>query len=396
MKRHLLICLTLIGSTIASPADAQPALVINDVSVTEPSGGTALATFTVSYTDGQPHGAAIIFVTTAGVLPSAPSVATGGAACGGNVDYVQVNNVGHSFSTASTTFTVTVCGDVHDEADQQFVVSITARGAAVQDGQGIATIIDDDPTPVFTVSAGTVTEGADGATSQAAFSLKLSGATERGPTVTYVGVNGNAIGGTCGQGADYESIASTASFAGASLALTPAQSQTQLVLIKICGDNVSEGDQQFEIRLSNATNATIGNSSATITITDDDAVPTVSITPTVQVSEPTALQPQVEAVFSVTFTGPSTEQPVVVNYATAAGTATAGTSCAATGSNSHSGDFVTQSGTLNFSPGKKVQQIRVPICADAVLSEPNESFRVTLVRATNARITQGVATATIR
>ena len=394
MKRHLIVFLTLLGGSIASRAAAQPALVINDVSVTEPSGGTALATFTVSYTDGQPHGAAIIFVTTAGVLPSAPSVATGGAACGGNVDYVSVNNVAHSFSTASTTFTVTVCGDVHDEADQQFVVSITARGAAVQDGQGIATIIDDDPTPVFSVSGSRVNEGADGTTSQAAFSLKLAGATERGPTVTFEGVNGSAIGGTCGQGADYETISRSVATAGPSLSLTPPQNQTQLVLIKICGDNLSEGDQQFEIRLSNATNATIGNASATITITDDDAVPTVSITPTVQVSEPNALQPQADAVFLVTFTGPSTEQPVVVNYVTAAGTATAGSSCTTNGQ--PASDFVSQTGTLTFSPGKKVQEIRVPICADGVGIEPNETFSVSLVRATNARITQGVGTATIR
>jgi len=38
----------------------------------------------------------------------------------------------------------------------------------------------------------------------------------------------------------------------------------------------------------------------------------------------------------------------------------------------------------------------VPICADAVIGESNETFRVTLVRATNARITQGVGAATIR
>jgi len=395
-SRYLLgICLTLLGGCIVSPAAAQPALVVNDISVTEPTGGTALATFTVSYTDGQPHGATIIFVTTASGQSSAPSVATGGASCSGNVDYISVNNAGHTFTTASTTFTVTVCGDAHDEADQQFLVNVTARGAAVQDGQGIGTIVDDDATPVFSVGDSRVSEGAEGAVTQAAFTLTLTGATERSPTVTYESVNGSAIGGTCGQGADYEQISRTVSAAGTSLSLTPPQNLTQIVLIKFCGDNVSEGDQTFEIRLSNATNATIGDVSATITIVDDDPVPTLSITPTLLVSEPTALQPQAEAVFFVTFAGPSTEQPVVVNYATAAGTATAGSACGA--ANGHpAGDFVSQTGTLNFSPGKKVQEIRVPICADTVIGEPNETFSVTLVRATNARIAQGVGTATIR
>jgi hypothetical protein len=153
-SRYLLgICLTLLGGSIASPAAAQPALVVNDVSVTEPTGGTALATFTVAYTDGQPHGATIIFVTTPSGQSSTPSAATGGTGCSGNVDYISVNNVGHTFTTASTTFTVTVCGDAHDEADQQFLVNVTARGATVQDGQGIATLVDDDATPVFSVTS---------------------------------------------------------------------------------------------------------------------------------------------------------------------------------------------------------------------------------------------------
>ncbi|MGQ0639581.1 MAG: Calx-beta domain-containing protein [Gemmatimonadaceae bacterium] len=396
MKRLLSVCLTLFGvASIAAPAAGQPALVINDVSVTESSGGPAVATFTVSFSDGQPHGAAIFFVTTASGQPMGPSVATGGASCSGNVDYVSLNNVGHTMTGASFTFNVTVCGDNHDEADQQFLVNITARGAAVQDGQGVATIIDNDPTPVFSVFDSRITEGADGAVTTGSFTLTLSGATERAPTVSFVGVDGSAISGTCGQGADYEAIPRAVS-SPTSLALIPPQSQTQLVLIKICGDNISEGDQQFEIRLSDPTHATIGDASAVVTITDDETLPSISITPSVQVSEPNALQPVSEAVFSVTYVGPATEQPVVVNYATSAGTATAGTACASGGTNGHTGDFVSQRGTLNFSPGKKVQQIRVPICADSVGNEPNESFSVTLARATNARITQGVGTATIR
>jgi chitinase len=390
------ICLTLVSAFTAMPALAQPALVINDVSITEPSNGPAQATFTVSYTDGQPHGSTILFVSTSSGQASLPSSATAGSNCSGNVDYISINNFGHTFTTASYSFTVTVCPDAHDEADQQFTVNITARGGiAIQDGQAIGSIVDNDPTPVFSVLDARVTEGANGAITSGSFTLRLLGATERAPTVSFLGVDRSAVSGTCGQGADYETI-QRGVLSPTTIALIPPQSQTLLVLIKICGDDVSEGDQQFEIQLANPVNATIGDGTGVITIADDEAVPTVSITPAVQVSEPNALQPQSEAVFSVTYSGPATEQPVMVNYATVPGTALAGTTCPTSGTNGHSGDFAAQTGTLNFSTGKKVQQIRVPVCADAVANEPNETFSVTLTRATNARLAQAVGTATIR
>jgi hypothetical protein len=73
---------------------------------------------------------------------------------------------------------------------------------------------------------------------------------------------------------------------------------------------------------------------------------------------------------------------VTVSYATANGTATAGS------------DFVATSGTLTFAPGETTRTILVRTLDDA-LSEPAETFAVNLSNATGAVITDAQATAAI-
>lgn len=74
---------------------------------------------------------------------------------------------------------------------------------------------------------------------------------------------------------------------------------------------------------------------------------------------------------------------VTVNYATANGTATAGS------------DYVAQSGVVSFAPGETTKTITVDVLGDTAV-ESNESFTVALSGAsTNARIATGTATGTI-
>lgn len=81
-------------------------------------------------------------------------------------------------------------------------------------------------------------------------------------------------------------------------------------------------------------------------------------------------------------TGPTTA-PVTVDYATADGTATAGS------------DYVATSGTLTFAPGVASQTITVNVTGDTTV-EPNETFFVNLSNPTNATIAsaQGIGTIT--
>jgi hypothetical protein len=86
-------------------------------------------------------------------------------------------------------------------------------------------------------------------------------------------------------------------------------------------------------------------------------------------------------VFTVTLSAPSA-QPVIVQYATANGTATAGI------------DYQARIGTLTIPAGQTTGTISVPVLGDRV-PEPNESFSVHLSGATNAAIADGQAVATI-
>jgi probable HAF family extracellular repeat protein len=87
------------------------------------------------------------------------------------------------------------------------------------------------------------------------------------------------------------------------------------------------------------------------------------------------------AVFTVTLSAVSTV-PVTVTYATADGTATAGS------------DYQAASGTLTFAPGETTKTIIVPVNGDR-LGESNETFFVNPSGATNATLANGQGAGTI-
>lgn len=394
MRRHILRWLVVTGLALLGPtwtsnlqAQNQPSLVINDVTVAETNGGSTIATFTVSFADSAGHGPAFVSITT-----SAGTATTGGQCGTSGVDFIGVSGqllVSLSASERSKQIGITVCGDTRDEPDQTFFVNLlNPRGATIQDGQGQATIIDDDPPPVLSIGDGT--RGESPTSLFSAFGVSLVGSTENAVSVRYATADRSAIGGVCGTpGVDYEKTSSSITLPGNLIPGSPAPTT-----VRVCGDSVSEGDQQFEIHLSNATNATIQDGIGLVTITDDEPLPTLSIAPAVLVNEPSALTSQAQAVFTVTLTGPPTEQPVSVQYATAPGTAIGGQACP--GTTLQGADYITQTGTLTFTRAKSTQQIQVPVCADSAPNEQSETFSVTLTRAANAAITQAVGTATIR
>ena len=86
-------------------------------------------------------------------------------------------------------------------------------------------------------------------------------------------------------------------------------------------------------------------------------------------------------VFTVTLSAASAST-VTVNFATADGTATAGS------------DYVATSGTLSFAPGIVTQTITVSVVGDTA-SEPNETFTVNLSSPTNATIVAATGVGTI-
>jgi hypothetical protein len=370
--------------TATALAQNPPSVVINDVTVTETNGGSVIATFTVSFAGGTATGPIGVSGTT-----SAGTASAGGQCGAAGVDFIGVLGQGVTLSASapSQPISFTVCGDTRDEPDQTFFVNITARGAAVLDGQGQATIIDDDPPPVLSISDGTLGESPTGLFFS--FGVSLVGATDNAVSVRYTTVDRSAVGGVCGTpGVDYKRTSSSITFPAGSIpgsVVTPP--------VRICGDEVSEGDQQFEIRLSDPKNATIQDGTGVVTIKDDEPLPTLSITSSVRASEPGALTPAAEAVFTVTLSGPHPERAVSVRYATAPGTAMGGQVCP--GGTLQGADYLTQAGTLTFATTRSSQEITVPICGDTA-SDPNETFTVTLSNPVNATIAQRVGVGTIQ
>src|SRR5207244_1758185 len=113
--------------------------------------------------------------------------------------------------------------------------------------------------------------------------------------------------------------------------------------VNILGDYVVEADESFALNFSNPVNATIGTPVAYGIILNDDVAVTVSVG-NEQVLEGgpgnTAL------VFTAVLSAPS-PAPVSVDYATANGTATAGS------------DFDNVSGNVIFAPGETSKPISV-------------------------------------
>jgi hypothetical protein len=96
-------------------------------------------------------------------------------------------------------------------------------------------------------------------------------------------------------------------------------------------------------------------------------------------------QPEGVSTGSVSFTvtlAKATPLKVTVSYATADGTATAGS------------DYTATSGKLSFAPGETSKTVDVPVIGDTAV-EPNETFTLTLSNAVNAQLVRATATATL-
>ena len=210
----------------------------------------------------------------------------------------------------------------------------------------------------------TVTEGAAATTTNAVFTVSLSKPTDQVVTVQYQTADGTS---TIANG-DYVASSGTLTFT--------AKVPTQQLTVVVNGDTRNEANETFFVNLSNPTGGpTIGDGQGVGTITDDDATPTLTISPSpasLNVIEGNA--GTTPAVFTVTLSAVS-GQTVTVNYATADGTARV-----------DNGDYTALSGTLTFpAKGATTQQITVQVAGDT-RQESNETITVTLSGAVNATI----------
>jgi uncharacterized protein (TIGR03437 family) len=227
--------------------DDQPALSINDASLTEGNAGTKTFTFTVSLSAPAP--ATVTF--DIGTQDNTATVADN--------DYVARSSTSQTIAVGNTTYTfdVTVNGDVNIEPDETFFVNITnVTGATVSDGQGLGTILNDD-SPQLTINDVNVTEP-DSGTTTAQFTVTLSPTSTQTVMVNYATADNTAIAPT-----DYQTTSGTLTF-------TPGQS-TQTVDVLVNGDTTNEAIcETFFLNLTTPVNAAISDPQGIGSITDND------------------------------------------------------------------------------------------------------------------------------
>lgn len=218
--------------------------------------------------------------------------------------------------------------------------------------------------PCLSINDATVTEGNSG-TTPAQFTVSLSSASSQTVTVDYRVASRSATDGT-----DYQSVTGQLTFTPGTL--------TQPINVPVQGDGLDENNEAFNVFIANPVNAALLDSQGVGTIIDDDAPPGFSISDAT-VTEGNSGTPQ--ASFNVTLSAASGRK-TKVRYATANGTATAGS------------DYIAKSGTVFLNPGETSKFVTVPIIPDT-LSEPDETFFVDLSVPTNAGLTDGQAAGNI-
>ena len=344
-------------SVTTTDDDAAPTVSIDSPSVAEgtgATGGTLRFTVRLSAASGRQ------------VTVDYADAGTGTATSGADYTALTAGTLTFTAGTTTQTIDVAVTGDTADEPAETVEVTLSgpvnatlAAGATT----GTGTVTDDDGAPTVSIDSPSVMEGTGATGGTLRFTVRLSAASGRQVTVDYA----DARTGTATSGADYTAItAGTLTFA--------IGTTSQTLDVAVTGDAADEPAETVEVTLSDPVNATLAAdaTTGTGTVTDDDAVPTVSID-SPSVTEGTGATGGTLR-FTVRLSAASGRQ-VTVAYADAGtGTATSGTDYTAL-----------TAGTLTFTAGTTTQTIDVTVTGDA-LHEANETVEVTLSTPTNAAL----------
>jgi len=235
--------LALLVAAVAGAPSAQAAISIDDVTIGET--GTE-ASFTVTRTAGILTGNTTVAISTADGTARAPTDYTTLPA--GSLFFGSLPLGGAQTQVVN----VAIRPDALDEADETFRL-VLAGSAEIVDGEGVATILDDDPPPVVAVAdAAAIAEGV-GAT----FTIALSAPSGRDVSVAFTTADGSAVAGQ-----DYAAQSGTVAI--------PAGATRASVGVATLDDGADEPDERFELRLAAPSGATLGMAAAGATIVDDD------------------------------------------------------------------------------------------------------------------------------
>ena len=330
---------------------ALPTLTITEATVTEGQSGARFATLNLSLS------AAVDPIVTVNYATRDDTAQAGS-------DYLASNNV-VSFAPGQRTATlqIPILGDTLLEPDERFTVQLSdASNALISHTASRASVVirNDDQPPLPDISIASLRQAEGNTAAYVNLSLRLSSTASQPVTVNYTTQDGSAKAGV-----DYTASQGSVTF-------TPGQTRQTLSLL-VLGDTGVEPDERFQVTLASPLNAALAtHSSATVTLTNDDAA---AIQPTLAISGTRVNEGQ-SGVTSASLTvslSAAASQPVSVNYSIVNGTALAGS------------DYQASSGTLSFAPGQTSQTISIPVIGDTTV-EPDENFQVQLSNPQNANL----------
>jgi|GEM_PF-5429086 len=252
----------------------------------------------------------------------------------------------------------------HEEASENFTVKLdNASGAGIPQPTGLGIILDEDAAPTISVFDDTILEPAvAGAVDSVVLVVRLSAPSNLQTTVAIAADDSTAVSPD-----DYLKSGRTLVFA---------PGVTEIVFkTAVLGDSLDEEDEWFVANLFSPSNAVLGDSAARVLIQDNDTAPVLSLS-NVSANEGDT------AIVTVTLARKSAKD-VVFDWRTVEGTALGNI------------DYKTLSGTDTIKAGSTTLVLRVPVFADSVANEFNETFRILVTRAVAATLPDSDAVVTI-
>ena len=340
-------------------AAAVATLSINDVAIGE--GETAI--FTVSASNPADAEMMVTF-------ESAPGTALAGGEGVAENDFATPGTVTIPVGATSAIISIATIDDNVFEGNETFFVNLSAPvNAAIADGQGVGTIVDDESQPATSIADVSVVEG-----QLAAFVVSVSGPADEDLVVSFATADGSAIAGGAGVAEnDYGPNAGTVTI--------PAGQTSVAIPVPTIDESVFEGNETFLVNLTGITGpASIADGQGVGTILDDETAPTVSVGDAAA-SEGNA------AVFTLTLSSIAAVDVTV-------GVDTADGSAIAAGAGIAENDYGATMTTVIIPAGQTSATVGVPTIDESVF-EGNETFLVNLASPTNATIADGQGLGTI-
>ena len=346
------------GSSWILDNDAVPTLSVGDTSVNEGD----RASFTVRLSSPADSDVTVSYETQADPF-------AGGAAAVPAQDFAVLSGtVTIAQGQRTATVAVLVPDDALNEGTETFWLRLDAQsatGADVNDAVGVGSILDDDPLPNLSIHNATAIEG-----EPVQFGVRLDNPSGRVVRAEYVA--------TVLSTADPQNQATPVRDFDATpkSVLIPAGVTEVTAELDTVIDRISEYEEQFLLRLFNATHASITDSRAEGTIIDSNDLPRATIADT------QAVEGAGSAEFTVTLSHASTA-PITFLYSTTDDTAT------------DTGDYVAISDSTLTVAANNTSATFTVMLRDDTISESDETFSVSLRNPSGATLIDDESVATI-